>query len=49
MITIVVSGSMEEVFAHVDEFPPAIFVVCRGTGLGLLLIRHCLVKNPERC
>ena len=32
MITIVVSGSMEEVFAQEDEFPLAIFVVS-GDGI----------------
>ena len=32
MITIVVSGSIEEVFAHGDEFPLAIFVVL-GDGI----------------
>ena len=29
IIAIVLSGSMEEVFAHEDEFHPAIFVVFR--------------------
>ena len=39
---------MEKVFAHEVEFPLAIFVVL-GDGIELLLINHCLVKNPGEC
>ena len=48
MITLVVSGSMEEVFAHGDEFPFAIYVVL-DDGIESIVDSSCLVNNPGGC
>ena len=47
-LAIIVGGSMEDIFAHEDEFPLATFVVLCDE-LSALLIYHSLGKNTGGC